>query len=125
MQDGADAPTLLLATARFLAREVVPAIADPALAFRVRIAANLATVVARELQHGPAAATAERARLVALLGEDAGATVTELDARLVEELRRGSTDPEREAALLDHLQRTLIETLSIANPRFSTAPEIE
>ena len=73
MQNRPDKTDLLEAVARFLERDVKPAIKDPSLAFRVLIAANLAAVVAGELRVEDAATGAELDRLRALLPELAGA----------------------------------------------------
>lgn len=83
---------LLDGVAAFLGKQVVPAIEDPALAFRVRIAAHLVGMVARECRaepEDPAEVERMTAAFVAGDGDDAW------------------------------LQQHLARSLRISNPRFS------
>lgn len=69
--DGADRHALLAAVGDFLAKDVVPAIEDKALAFRVRIAANLLRIaIGEEIAGDPPATTDDPTdeALVAALG---------------------------------------------------------
>src|SRR4051812_30641733 len=92
MQDRPAKEVLLDAIASFLLTQVKPAISDPALGFRVLIAANLATVVASEIRSGDEQNAAERERLRALLPEVQG-EVPALNAALASRLREGRGDP--------------------------------
>lgn len=132
MQDRPDKAALAAAIARFLNEELVPAVSDRALGFRVRIAANLARIIAAECAASDAHDAAELAGLVALLPEHAGASaasdaernarIAALNATLAREIRAGNVDL---AAATAHVKATLIAKLAVVNPRFSTAPEIE
>jgi hypothetical protein len=84
-------------------------------AFEVRIAANLLAIVLRELVHEPAAAKAERARLVALLGLD-GST-EQLETELVRRIRAGELSVDDEA-LRTHLRESVRDRLAVANPKY-------
>lgn len=89
MQDRPTAAELLADIAALLEGDVLAAVSGP-LQHNVRVAANLARVVERELASGPAAADRERALLGAVLGADG--SVAELNAVLADRLRSGD-DP--------------------------------
>lgn len=137
MQNRPDKSALLEAVARFLERDVKPAIKDPALAFRVLIAANLCAVVSGELQTEDAAGEAELARLAALLPDAAGdlsranasreerkSTLDRLNGELCSRIRAGSLGGAEEA-VWDHVVLTLRGELFTSSPRFDTSPDIE
>lgn len=136
MQERPDKMVLLMAIARFLMEEVRPALsADPRLAFRTLIAANLASIVASELGSDADLVTRDLARLEPLLhGDDApDATsfearhtlVKELTARLAARLREQDVSPEETARIAAVLLESLKAKLSVDNPRFDTALDIE
>lgn len=89
-----NATDLLQAIADLLDGEVLPAV--PAeLAHKVRVAANLARIVGREIELAGPAGESERQGLVSLLGHDG--PLTELRAELSARLREGDPALEREA----------------------------
>jgi hypothetical protein len=105
----------VLATIRaYLEQEILPHLRDDKW-FNVKVAANMLATVERELRQGPAADSAERARLAALTGADG--TLAELNRVLAEAVRDGkiaTDDPQ----LLDHLRRTTAAALAINNPQW-------
>jgi hypothetical protein len=138
MQQRPDKTELLAAVARFLEREVKPAIKDPALAFRVLIAASLTGIVAGELHAEDAATAAELERLAAILPDAAAAIGLEkklatregrkealiaLNRALCDSIRAGdfAGDPQ----VWSHVSLTLRGELFTASPRFDTSIDIE
>ena len=123
MLERPDKGALLEAVAKFLLSDLLPTVQDKKLAFRVLIAANLAgtlaTQVRTEAEHG----AAERARLQALGLE--GQTLHQLNQGLVDLLREGALPEEKLARIRAHVKQTLVETLSVVNPAFDTAMEVE
>jgi hypothetical protein len=114
-----DAPALLDAAIDYLERELLPTLAGYH-RFQCRVTVNVLAQVRRELALAPGHADAERARLVALLGNsgERDALSRELAARI----RAGDIaldDP----ALLDHLRQSLVEALRINNPKWIGEPE--
>jgi Domain of unknown function (DUF6285) len=129
MQERPEARAVLEALARFLLEELQPAVADKRLAFRVLIAAHLASTVAAELDGRPGHAQAELLRLSALLPDvpissDVRVALRDLNAALVDRVmqQRLSSD---DAAVRAHLKATLAEALGVFSPRFDTSSEIE
>jgi len=131
-----DKAALMEAVAQFLDEQVRPAVGkDPALAFRVRIAANLARITARETAVEDAHDASELASLAELLPDEFGQlpeiedgtqrreAISELNRTLARRIREGDFDDD--AALVAHLRRTLTEKLSVTNPRFDTSLEVE
>jgi hypothetical protein len=130
MQERPQPRAVLEALARFLLEELQPTVTDRRLAFRVLIAAHLASTLAAELELRPGHVEAELARLRVLLP---GVAVTEgepraalriLNAALVEQLTRGD-GPSDDAALRAHLRATLADALGVLSPRFDLSPDIE
>jgi hypothetical protein len=130
MQERPAPRAVLEALARFLLEELQPTVTDKRLAFRVLIAAHLASTLAAELEVRQAHAEGELLRLRALLPDvaaspaDTEAALRTLNAALTERLRRGEGLP-ADAALRAHLRTTLADTLSALSPRFDTSPAIE
>ncbi len=87
MQDRPTAAELLAEIADVLEGDVLHALSGP-LQHSVRVAGNLARIVQRELELGPAADAREHAALVELLGRD-GST-DELNQELAAHIRDGS-----------------------------------
>ncbi|MCB9679432.1 MAG: phosphotransferase family protein [Alphaproteobacteria bacterium] len=121
--DSPDAATLLGGVAKLLASDVVPAIADKGLQFRVRIAAHLAGVAAREAVLSDAYALADLEGLVALGcagpapgGGAARAAVLAGRAALAKGLRDHTIPAEAADPVLAGM---LARQLSISNPRFA------
>lgn len=128
---------LLDAVARFLQQDVLGAVSDPGLAFRLRVAANLVGLVARECRQEEAQADQEFARYRALfpgqppfpteLIEHRRNTLRDFQRRLAERLRGEEEEwsDEALAAVAKHLRASLQAELAIVNPRFDTRLEIE
>ena len=138
MQQRPDKTELLAAVARFLEREVKPAIKDPALAFRVLIAASLTGIVAGELQTEDAATAAELSRLARILPEDAATIGLEarlatregrkealiaLNRALCDRVRKGDFAGDKQ--VWNHVSLTLRGELFTSSPRFDTSIDIE
>lgn len=129
MLDAPDNDVLLDAIAAWLGQDVVGAIADPALSFRVRIAAHLLGGLAREVRTEHADDRAHLAELVALGAEDApaGASRDELRAAiraaergLAERIRAvGAGDDASTAALAAGLRRIAGRKARLGNPKFA------
>ena len=138
MQERPNKLVLLTAIARFLNEEARPALADPRLAFRALIAANLASIVASEMMSDDDHLMSELTRLRAIFQDEpdaAGSPIPErtdarraevlaLNTRLAHALRAadGAID---QASVASHLRATLRDKLSVDNPRFDTARVIE
>lgn len=106
--DVPSATELLAAVEGFLRSDVLPA-TDGRLAFHVRVAANVVSMVSRQLALGPAQARAQAARL-AVFGVAS-------EAELAEAIRAGALDdrlPEVRAAV----RATVADKLAVANPGY-------
>ncbi|HVY47413.1 MAG TPA: DUF6285 domain-containing protein [Minicystis sp.] len=134
MQNRPDKTALLEAVARFLATEVKPAVADPNLAFRVLVAANLAAVVAAEVATEEAQENAEIERLRELVpvapAPFAGAAARKqalLDANreLVRRIDAGELDAAGRRRATDHVMLTLRGELFAQSPKFDASLEVE
>ena len=138
MQLRPDKTELLAAVARFLEREVKPAIKDPALAFRVLIAASLTGIVAGELHTEDAATSVELERLAAILPDTAAAISLEkklatregrkealiaLNRALCDRVRKGDFAGDKQ--VWNHVSLTLRGELFTSSPRFDTSIDIE
>jgi hypothetical protein len=128
MQDSPSAEDLTAAVGHFLQHEVAPTIGDPRLRFRVLIAANLMSIVTRELQAGTTPLQREWQLLAALLDHDQGSPGDETDLRAATEtlqrelcarIRRGDADDGPWGSAVQHYTReSIVAKLAIANPRF-------
>ena len=135
MQDWPEKEALLAAVGEFLMNDLRPQLTDARLSFRALIAANLTQVVASELKVEDVHDAAELTRLRALMPEVEAAGSEDRSARrraiavlnraLAERLRQGALDPEALGRARAHLQATLRDKLSVNNPLFDLAPEIE
>jgi hypothetical protein len=116
-QDRPTASELLAAIADFLREEATPALdrTEPRLGFQMRVAVNSLAILEREARLGPDSDAAEKARLIKLLGRDG--TLDELNRELARQLRAGERD-ERDAALMAHLDATIVAKIAIANPKW-------
>jgi hypothetical protein len=115
MQNRPTAAELVGAVATFIEQDVMPAL-EGGLNFRCRVAANALRIVERELDLAPDLDTAERKRLMDLLGADG--PLADLNLDISERIRSGAIsidDPD----LLDHLKRTTLGKASIDNPKYS------
>ena len=128
MQDRPTADELTEAVSQFLQGEVAPALSDPRLRFRVLIAANLMSIVTRELRAGDAQLREEWRDLAGLLGvagpppDDPAALHGQLDnlgRELCARIRRGDADEGPWAAAAHtYAEAAVAAKLTIANPRF-------
>ena len=128
MQDRPTAVELLGAVRDFLERDVLPDL-EGRKRFHALVAANVLTIVARELDEEETAMVAEWQRLRDLLGVDertppgrvAGLRVAlrELTGRLVDRIRAGDADGAPFGdAVRAHVRMTVVEKLRIANPKY-------
>jgi hypothetical protein len=105
-----DALGLLGAVARFLEHDARPALQDPALAFRARIAAALLRSIAAEAAAAESLEQGELARLRALVRElDARDDVDEQEAGPASEVDRRAALHTLEQALCDRVRAGLAE----------------
>ncbi len=136
MQQRPTKTALLQAVARFLVSEVYPSIADKRLNFRVLIAANLANMVAAEMESEHALIDAEIARLTDLMPDMARPSaaqseserfqlLSELNRELAARIRQRRLSPAERRRAWAHVRESLIRTLAVDNPRFDASPNIE
>ncbi|MES2896431.1 MAG: DUF6285 domain-containing protein [Pseudomonadota bacterium] len=88
-------------------------------AFLARVAANVLSVVKRELTLGPPAEAAATARLADLLGH--GGSLAELNAELCAKLRDGEMDRDT-PGLLAALKANIVEQIAIDQPNYAPEP---
>jgi len=137
MQDRPTILELLAAVREFLAHQVVPAL-EGGRQFHARVAANVLSIVERELRDADEQLRAEWMRLQPLCAEESDdepveeappedpvvlrAAVGALNAELAARIRQGDADgaPLR-AAVLAHLRATIEDKLRIANPAYLEA----
>jgi hypothetical protein len=133
MQDRPDRHALLTAVAGFLKSDVMPAIKDPGVRFRLLVATHVLGVVDRELAGEHGAWAGQRDRLVALgiavpadlLDEPARrAAIAGAHAELVARIDGAARDADLSAERA-HIAATLREKLAVVNPRFDLSPTIE
>jgi hypothetical protein len=116
MQDPPRPSELLAAVARLLREELMPELSG-ALAFKARIAANVVEITRRELDLAPAAEAAERARLVALLGEEGD--LARLNRELCRRIRAGAMSLAT-PGLADHLWEVTLAKLAVDQPGYAS-----
>jgi len=110
-----DVPTaaeLVEAVREWLSRDVVPA-TDGRLQFHARVAANVLSMVERELELGPGQAIAHARRLAELGVAD--------DAELAAAIRRREFDG-RDGELRMLLRESVEDKLRVANPKYLDPP---
>lgn len=138
MQNRPDKAALLEAVARFLEREIKPAIKDPSLSFRVLIASNLCQLVSAELQMEDMATDAELERLSALLPdvqidlakartsrEGRVRAIAEYNRALCDRVTSGGIQAEPGGELWSHVTTVLRGELLTSSPRYDTSLDIE
>ena len=106
-----DSPTaeqLVEAVREWLERDVMPA-TQGRLQFHARVAVNVLSMVERELQLGPAMATAHEARLADLGAAD--------EADLARMIREGELD-DRLPEVRELVWASVRDKLSVANPKY-------
>jgi len=130
MQDRPTAVELLNAVREFLELDLLPGL-EGRKRFHTIVAANVLSVVARELEEEETLLVDEWRRLRDLLaieetnppGRLVGlrAAVRALSERLVERIRAGEADDGPfGAAVMAHVRMTVVERLRVANPRYSS-----
>jgi hypothetical protein len=109
----------LLADISSLLTQVIDVVPDPQ-KHQVRVAANLAGIVEREVTLGPANDEAERARLATLLDRPADTDVRTLRAQLLARLADPAPlDGDESAAIYDALLETVRSDLAISKPGYA------
>ncbi|OUS10397.1 hypothetical protein A9Q89_11280 [Gammaproteobacteria bacterium 53_120_T64] len=121
-QDRASAEELLGGVEAFLRKDVLPQLSGASI-YKCRVAANILSIVQRELALGESADSAELQGLQSLLGREGeeGDSATQLDslnADLCASIRGGELDDQR-TAVMSHVRSTLQDKLAIANPRYA------
>ena len=121
-QDRASAEELLAGVEAFLRKDVLPQLSGASI-YKCRVAANMLSIVQRELAQGGAADKAEQEGLESLLARqsdeaDTQSAIDDLNAELCAKIRSGKLDDQREAVIA-HTRRTLIDKVGIANPRYA------
>ncbi len=133
MLDRPDKDALLDALAAFLARELLPAVTDRALAFRVRIAAHLLQGLAREVRHEEEFDQVHLATLLELLGggqvpsspaarRDA---IRRAEADLAELVRGADLNDAQQRPMRAAMRRILADKARIGDPRFDPSDDVE
>jgi hypothetical protein len=109
----------LLADISSLLTQVIDVVPDPQ-KHQVRVAANLASIVEREVTLGPANDEAERIRLAILLDRPADTDVRTLRAQLLARLADPAPlDGDESAAIYDALLETVRSDLAISKPGYA------
>lgn len=105
----------------FLTDEIKPQIASSELQYKLKIALNMLSIIARESQQGAALATFEQRSLSAYLGVGAGegGSAESLNTRLSEHIANADIAAES-AGLLDMLEGITLGKMAIDNPRYSS-----
>jgi len=125
VQDRPTSQELLEAVRLFLENDVVPSL-EGTKKFHARVAANVVTIVARQIALEAGHLELEWRRLDALFGVEPMPTepsaITDALRRRTESLcariRRGEADEEPfRTAVLDHVRQTVVEKLAIDNPK--------
>ncbi len=115
-QDRPSAADLVTAVREFLERDVMAA-TEGRVQFHTRVAVNVLSTVARELELGEGFAIEERSRAAALLGHDGEPDA--LERELAAAIRSGALDDRDEVR--GHVRATVREKLLIANPGYLPA----
>ena len=121
-QDRASAEELLSGVEAFLRKDVLPQLSGASI-YKCRVAANILSIVQRELALGDKANGAELQGLQSLLGRegegsDSAAQLDELNAELCASIRSGKLDSQRDA-VMSHVRTSLQDKLAIANPKYA------
>ena len=121
-QDRASAEELLGGVEAFLRQDVLPQLSGASI-YKCRVAANILSIVQRELAQGDTADSAELQGLQNLLGRegrggDKAAQLDDLNAELCDSIRNGKLDNQR-SAVISHVRTSLQNKLAIANPKYA------
>ncbi|MEQ1507633.1 MAG: DUF6285 domain-containing protein [Myxococcota bacterium] len=131
MVDQPDDPVLLDAIAALLGGDVVKAIADPALSFRVRIAAHLLGGIARELRTADADDRAHLDALRAMVAgvpdqpDDVRAAILDAERALAAALKSAPLTDADYARFARGLRSIVGARVTTGNPRFDLSDRIE
>jgi hypothetical protein len=128
MTDRPTAAELVEAVRHLLEAEVIPALTDVRLRFQALVAANVLSIVGRELGAADVDVRLTWDKLAAVLGKanqppthprDWRAAVAQLNEELCQRIRAGDYDePARFRELSNQLRPLIVGKLEIANPRF-------
>ena len=121
-QDRASAEELLGGVEAFLRKDVLPQLSGASI-YKCRVAANILSIVQRELALGNAADSTELQSLQKLLGRegegfDTSSRLDDLNAELCTDIRSGKLDEQRDG-VMNHVRSTLQDKLAIANPKYA------
>ncbi len=121
-QDRASAEELLGGVEAFLRKDVLPQLSGASI-YKCRVAANILSIVQRELALSESADSAELQGLKSLLGRegegvDSATQIDDLNAELCAKIRNGELDSQR-TVVKGHLRNTLEDKLAIANPKYA------
>ncbi len=137
MQDAPTQEQLLAAVARFLEEELGPALAaaDPRLAERARVAAQICRIAVRESSREEAQDAGELTRLSVLFPDDPApypatrdarrGRITALTERMVLRLKNGEVREGERSYLSRLVKETLRERLAVNDPTFDLSADIE
>lgn len=118
MQDRPTAAEVLTTLKDYLEGEVLPNVTGT-LRYHTLVAANLVTMLQRELAQYPSAADRERAALTNLLGRSDG-DLAELNDELAQRLRAGEGDPHFERRCWEVLFAASTDKLAISKPGYDS-----
>jgi Domain of unknown function (DUF6285) len=118
MADRPDAAELIEAVREFIEAEVLPAVSDARLKFRVLVAANALTIAQRDLQIGDELLAEEVALLEKLSGSRASGTPRERSTALARELSRRIRRGDVPAGAAETLRRIADLKLRAASPAY-------
>ncbi|OUS16370.1 hypothetical protein A9Q88_07675 [Gammaproteobacteria bacterium 50_400_T64] len=121
-QDRASAEELLGGVEAFLRKDVLPQLSGASI-YKCRVAANILSIVQRELALGNGADSTELQSLQKLLGRegegfDTSSRLDDLNAELCTDIRSGKLDEQRDG-VMNHVRSTLQDKLAIANPKYA------
>ena len=124
MNDQPDAAELLAIARATLLEKLLPQLPEE-LRYDALMIANAMAIASREHTAGDAPAQAELASLRELLDAHDPApssaalhtALSEYNRRLASAIRSGRFDDKDRAALLDHLEKTAVDKLAVANPK--------
>lgn len=117
MHDQPSVSELVQAVKNFIEQSAAPNLTGHA-AFHARVASNVLATVLRDLEQRPQSESAERARLLDLLGGSADQSMKALNEALSARIKSGEMTPET-PGLLSHLKATTIAQVEIDQPRYS------
>lgn len=117
MHDQPSVSELVQAVKNFIEQTAAPNLTGHA-AFHARVANNVLATVLRDLEQRPQSESAERARLLDLLGGSSDRSTDSLNEALSARIKSQEMTPET-PGLLSHLKATTIAQVEIDQPRYS------